>query len=481
MLRRAYSSLQSSSMAQKCKDPLLVVLGATGTGKSQLAVDLASRFNGEIINGDAMQLYHGLPVITNKITIEEQNGIPHHLLGCIPLDEEPWHAGLFKKNAGKIIQEIRSRGRLPILVGGTHYYTQSLLFKDTLIFDASADEDDLESNLPVDEVFQKYPILAGSTENLVNELKQVDPEMAQKWHPNDRRKIQRSLEIFLTTGRKASELYKEQREKRDSRRAMLQLETEQEDVEITKLDSTLLFWVHSEPEILKMRLDNRVDKMIDAGLLKEVKVLDDFLQQQIIENIRVDLTRSIWVSIGWKEFEAYSAAVRSGTATPEQMQSLLVASVEKVKAATRQYAKRQVRWIRYKLMSALSEEGAADNLYLVDSSNVSQWNEDVSSLAISVAEKFLKGAERPKPSELSEVANNILQPKRAEKDEIVRQTCEICDLVTVTESQWQLHLKSRRHRALLKRLRKNKRRSSNDEKQNLSEAENIPRPEDEIP
>jgi tRNA dimethylallyltransferase len=101
-------------------------------------VSLALKYNGEVINGDAMQLYSGLPIITNKITVEERKGVPHHLLGCIDFGEPTWVVGTFVKRALSIIEEIRSRGKLPILVGGTHYYTQSLLFRDRL---AETEED----------------------------------------------------------------------------------------------------------------------------------------------------------------------------------------------------------------------------------------------------------------------------------------------------------------------------------------------------
>jgi tRNA dimethylallyltransferase len=110
-----------------------------------------------------MQIYDGLPIITNKITVEEQQGIPHHLLGAVALDKEPWRVGVFKRKAGKIIKEIRSRGRTPILVGGTHYYTQSLLFNDTLVSDADKSEGETESYVSRERINSKYPILERPT------------------------------------------------------------------------------------------------------------------------------------------------------------------------------------------------------------------------------------------------------------------------------------------------------------------------------
>ncbi|KAL2068169.1 hypothetical protein VTL71DRAFT_16267 [Oculimacula yallundae] len=441
------------------KDPLIVVLGATGTGKSQLAVELAKRFDGEIINGDAMQMYDGLPIITNKMTLEEQQGIPHHLLGFIALDEEPWRVGMFKQKAGQIIRGIRSRGRLPILVGGTHYYTQTLLFDETLTENLSKEKDEIQSGYTNQEMAEKYPILAGPIEDMVVRLKEVDPVMADRWHPKDRRKIRRSLEIFLTTGRKASDIYAEQmKRKTGTKRPILE---ENPDAEpLVDIDSVLLFWVYSEPEILKKRLDARIDKMMDAGLLDEVKSMDSFLQKQRGSGAVIDRSRGIWVSIGYKEFEPYLKTMNSATASNEDIKTSYELSIEQTKTATRQYARRQVRWIRSKLIPALSDVDAHDRLYLMDGSDVSKFSDTVSQPAVKIAESFLDGTERVVPQEVCAAAAHVLAPEDDSEeiqDPNFRQECELCHVVAVADAQWQLHLKSRRHRAMLKKKLKNER------------------------
>jgi tRNA dimethylallyltransferase len=427
---------------------------------SQLAVDLAKKFNGEIINGDAMQMYDGLPIITNKITVDEQQGIPHHLLGFIALDEEPWRVGLFKKKAGQIIREIRSRGRLPIVVGGTHYYTQSLLFEDSLLRNQAEGGEQENTEFSNEEIVEKFPILAGPTEIMIERLREVDPVMADRWHPKDRRKIRRSLEIFLTTGKKASDFYAEQKERRLHGKVENGISTN-----LVGDGSTLLFWVHAESETLKQRLNTRVDKMLDAGLLDEVKSMEVFLNQQSNAGISVDQTRGIWVSIGWKEFQLYLKPLEAGTASQEDIDKFYDLSIEQTKAATRQYAKRQVRWIRLTLMPALADENALDKLYLLDGTDISQWTEAVSQPAIDVAARFLEGSELPPPHELSGAAQQILAPTDGldEKPDVwFRQECGICRMVAVNDVQWQTHLKSRRHRALVKKKQKNDSISASD-------------------
>ncbi|TVY59013.1 tRNA dimethylallyltransferase [Lachnellula cervina] len=454
MLRHTLNLLKHATMAKKPpKDPLIVVLGATGTGKSQLAVDLATRLNGEIINGDAMQMYDGLPIVTNRITVEEQKGVPHHLLGFVALDEEPWRVGIFKAKASQIIKEIRSRGRLPILVGGTHYYTQSLLFADSLVSSQDAEEQ-AQPDREEQDASDKFPILAGPTEAMLERLREVDPVMAKRWHQNDRRKIQRSLEIFLATGKRASDIYAEQKQ-----RKVVHKESTLEDsglpISPVASGSTLLFWVHSEAEVLKQRLNSRIDKMLKAGLLDEVKSMNYFLDSQAEAGIDIDLTRGIWVSIGWKEFVPYLNALKSGTTSTEDLDQLYELSVEQMKAAHRQYAKRQVRWIRIKLASALSDEDSLDKLYILDSSDVSQFESAVSGPAIDATASFLKGDVLPPPPELSEASKQFLTPVRDAKDLDFRRECEICNVTAVVEEQWIRHLQSRRHRSQEKRQLRN--------------------------
>jgi len=287
---------------------------------------------------------------------------------------------------------------------------------------------------------------------MIERLREVDPVMADRWHPKDRRKIRRSLEIFLTTGKKASDVYAEQKERKIKGNVDSTISEQ-----LVNNGSTLLFWVHAESETLKKRLDSRVEKMIESGLLDEVKRMEEFLSQRSKAGINVDRTRGIWISIGWKEFEPYLKALETGTTSSKDLQTLYELSVEQTKAATRQYARRQVRWIRLTFIPALSDENALDKLYLLDGTDISKWAEAVSDPAINIAAKFLDGSDLP-PHELSKTAQQILAPNDGleEKPNVwFRQECELCHITTVTDLQWQTHLNSRRHRGLVKKKQKN--------------------------
>ncbi|ROW15514.1 hypothetical protein VPNG_02391 [Cytospora leucostoma] len=417
--------------------PLMVILGATGTGKSDLAVDLAVRFNGEIINADAMQMYKGLPIITNKISLEEQRSIPHHLLGNIGLDEETWVVGVFKREANRVIQEIRSRGRLPIVVGGTHYYTKALLFKDSLVEreDATHDSETVPDNSA------EYPILDDTTEAMWAKLKEVDPVMADRWHPNDRRKIRRSLEIFLTTGKRASDIYAEQRQRKAA-------EIAAQDDSSPNADA-LLLWVHSEDQVLKDRLDKRVDKMLDNGLRDEIMEMNSYLQMRLHDGEPMDYTKGIWQSIGFKEFQPYLKALESGVDGAE-LEKVKRDCLEVMKGGTRRYAKYQVKWITKKMMPLLEEQGNLDRLYVLDSTDVAQYSDNVTVKAAQLAQQFLAGEEMPSPASVSDTARAVLSSalKAASSSQGTpcRKHCAVCDATLLTEEDWQKHIRGSAHR-----------------------------------
>lgn len=335
------------------------------------------------------------------------------------------------------IDEIRSRGKLPILVGGTHYYTQSLLFKDALSEEPMLKNGDTPSERP--------EILDQPTEVLLEKLKEVDPVMADRWHPNERRKIQRSLEIYLKTGKPASQVYDEQRLKKE-------LAVDSNDDASGMRFPTLVFWVHAAKDVLTVRLDSRVDKMVDRGLLAEVETLHSFrTEYEARTGQAIDQTRGIWVSIGYKEFLEYQNALCEGTASEKELSKLKTAAIEKTQAANRQYSKRQIRWIQIKLLNALITAGQRDNTFLVDISDISQWQQAAVIPSSDITEKFLKGESLPDPATLSDAAREMLNPRRdydlAQRPDLwEKKVCETCGTVAVTENDWNLHIKSRAHR-----------------------------------
>lgn len=323
------------------------------------------------------------------------------------------------------------------MVGGTHFYTQSLLFKDGLSEEPLLKNDEEQSNRPA--------ILDEPTDILLEKLREVDPVMADRWHPNERRKIQRSLEIYLKTGKPASQIYDEQRLRKE-------LPNDAPD-DVSRLRfPTLLFWVHASKEILTKRLDSRVDKMIQNGLLSEVEALHNFrMEYEAHTGQDVDQTRGIWVSIGYKEFLAYQTAVVDGSSSEAELAKLKRAAIEKTQAATRQYAKRQIRWIQIKLLNALLAAEQGGRTFLLDIPDASQWDAAAVQPSSDITAKFLSGQHLPDPTSLSPAASEMLNPRRdydlsQRPDLWGKRECETCGTTSFNENDWKLHLKSRAHR-----------------------------------
>lgn len=274
--------------------------------------------------------------------------------------------------------------------------------------------------------------------------------MADRWHPNESRKIQRSLEIYLRTGKPASQVYDEQRMKR---------ELEQNAAEVGSADSstglrfpTLMFWVHADKDILYPRLDGRVDKMLANGLLSEVDELTQFrTEYEARTGASVDQSRGIWVSIGYKEFLDYQALLAENALPSVDLERKKIAAIEKTQAATRQYANRQARWIRIKLLNALASAGSKSNMFLLDGSDLSKWRDQVTDPATTITDNFLSGQPLTDPMTLSVAAAENLTPKRnydlgQRPDLWQKKVCETCGTVSITENDWKLHGKSRAHR-----------------------------------
>ncbi|KAL6231444.1 hypothetical protein BDW75DRAFT_233589 [Aspergillus navahoensis] len=447
--------------------PFVAVVGATGTGKSKvndpsLAVDIASRFNGEVINGDAMQMYRGLPIITNQIPVEERNGIPHHLISCIDLEENPWRISMFRRECLRLISDIHARGKLPVLVGGTHYYTQSVLFQDQLVSKEPESSDEESCSYLAEDVDSavKWPILDAEPELVLQKLREVDPIMADHWHPKDTRKIRRSLEIYFQTGKPASQVYAEQRQSKPA--------TTNDDNGSCKGQlrfDTAIFWVHSEKTTLEERLFKRVDVMIEQGLLSEASRMADYLQEQKAQGVTVDQTRGVWVSIGFKELAPYFNALREDVRTEKELEALKQLCIGSVKIATRQYAMSQLKWIRNKLWAGLSEAGMTDRLYLLDSTNVDNWTKNITEPSERLVEALIEEKPLPDPKSLSEFAKTTLEAlevKSLPTDHRPTKciTCDICRKTLTNEEQWRIHINGSVHKRVLKSLVKKRERDA---------------------
>ena len=275
---------------------VIAIVGPTAVGKTSLSIELAKQFNGEIISGDSMQVYRGLDIGTAKVTAEEMEGISHHLIDVRDVDES-YSAADFQKAARKAIQEISDRGKLPIIVGGTGLYIQSLLWDYKLGNEGELEDDSLRA---------KYEAFAEENGNLAlwEKLQLTDPLAAEKIHCNNRKKMIRALEVFELTGHSILEPKEQPKELYDS----------------------FLIGLNTDRSILYQRSNQRVDLMVEQGLLAEAK------------NLAKNPTVQAAQGIGYKEFFPYLSGGSS-----------LEAALEEVKLHSRRYAKRQLTWFRNRM------------------------------------------------------------------------------------------------------------------------------------
>jgi tRNA dimethylallyltransferase len=282
----------------KQKQKLIVLIGPTAVGKTKMSIELAKKFNGEIISGDSMQIYKGMDIGTAKITQEEMSGVPHHLID-IKEPDESFSTAEFQELVRKKIEVISSRGRMPMIVGGTGLYIQSVIY-DYHFTDAQSDPDFrilLES-----EAEEHGP------DALHERLKAIDPESASRIHPNNVRRVIRALEIIHCTGKTAGEMQ----------------ENQSPDV----IYDTAIVGLTMDRDLLYERINLRVDLMLEQGLIEEVKY---FYDQGLKDCQSIQ-------AIGYKElYEYFDGKIPLETA------------VENLKQNSRRYAKRQLTWFRNKM------------------------------------------------------------------------------------------------------------------------------------
>jgi len=279
------------------KPNLLVLIGPTAVGKTKLSLELAKMHGCEIISGDSMQVYRGMDIGTAKISLEEQQNIPHHLIDILEPDEA-FSAAAFQQNVEQLIQDIQSRGKLPFIVGGTGLYIESLCYQFQFS-EASADEAFRSEQAAFLQEFGEQA--------LHDKLKAVDPRSADRLHPNNTRRVVRALEILHLTGTTLSAQLEGQQKQSPYNLCIIGL----------TMDRTLLY----------KRIEQRIDLMLEMGLVEEVRQLldkgytTDFVSMQ---------------GLGYKEIIRYLQGEYS-----------LDEAITLLKRDTRHYAKRQLSWFRH--------------------------------------------------------------------------------------------------------------------------------------
>nr|XP_061808457.1 tRNA dimethylallyltransferase [Nerophis lumbriciformis] len=395
---------------------LVVILGATGTGKSKLAIEVGKRLRGEIISADSMQVYQGLDIITNKVTAEDRAQCRHHMISFVDPLVSNYTVVDFRNKAVSLIDEMHNRDKLPIIVGGTNYYIESLLWRVLMDTGASLDGgvEDTDRKLDLEKL--------GGAE-LHKRLMEVDPKMAAMLHPNDKRKIARSLQIHEETGVPHSSWLEEQRGQQGGDGLGGPL----------RYPDPCIFWLHADMKALDKRLDARVEEMLSVGLIEELRDFHARFNQQKVQNDSQNYQHGIFQSIGFKEFHDYLTAPENST--QQEREALRGKGVEALKMATRRYARKQNKWVRNRFLKRPGDSVPA--VYGLDVTDVERWEETVLNPALQILDSLCKREEPPFPP--IRVQGAELRNKRS------RHTCDSCDKVIIGDLEWAAHLKSKKH------------------------------------
>ena len=278
------------------KIPLIAIVGPTASGKTSLAVEICKRLGGEAVSCDSMQIYEGMDIATAKPTVEEMQGIPHHLIGFLSPDEQ-FSVAKYCEMARECVNDITNRNKKAVLVGGTGLYYSSLT--DNISFFEE------ETDFHYREELKRRAESEGA-EVLLDELRKVDPESASQLHINNLGRIMRALEIYHATGKTKTE------------------QNNQSRLNPSPFEVTAICLDARDRQFLYNRINLRVDLMLEAGLLEEAKRFFDS-----------PLGNTAKQAIGYKELDPYFKGEKT-----------LDECIENLKMQTRRYAKRQLTWFR---------------------------------------------------------------------------------------------------------------------------------------
>lgn len=436
--------------------PVIVILGSTGTGKTKLSLELAKKYCGEVISADSMQVYTNLDVVTAKATKEEQSQAKHHLLD-VAQPGVLYSVRQFQHNALPIIDDLLKREKTPIIVGGTNYYIESLLWKILIDEWAEADGDsdpcpDKKPRITEERLFEEQDMAMMDSQELHEKLKAVDPDTAEQLHPNNKRKIIRALEVYGRSGKQYSRFIKDQQDESGGSSLGGPL----------RYENLIIFWLCCEQETLNERLDKRVDEMVQQGLIREIRSFYEKFVKPF--DGQVDYTKGILQTIGFKEFQPYLTKYdetedrllenyyKGGVVEAPESLAILNQCLDELKSVTRRYSKKQIKWVRNRFLKASEKQRNIPPIYKLDTTNPSQWKEVVSGPAEKVIGNYLD------PTKELKITPEVIQSEGDQSESIVDTKksfhCETCQRVFIGEFQWQIHQKSNRHKKMKERLRK---------------------------
>lgn len=372
------------------------IIGSTAVGKTKLGIDIAKHINGEIISTDSMQIYQKASLMTAKPTLEEQQQVRHHLIDFLPLTQSTFTVREYQELALRAASDIVSRGKIPVFVGGTMYYVESVLF------DKDYPQENNCPEIPDSEIIQKLLL--------------VDPDFI-KTNDSNPRHMRNAYFYYLTTGKKPSERVMEQK---------------------LRFGLTVVIWLQCNLEILEQRVKKRIEGMIQEGGLSEI--------EEVLNSCQCEDSKGVLQSIGYKEFEPFFLK-----------KNTLQECIDRLVISTMQYSKKQIRWIKNRISGHLQvnqiDTSNAEEWENIRKQGLECLENSVSgvdfilpkqsSWTCSTCNITLKG---------SSEYNQHLRSKRHKKnkelqvsDDEEERFCEACEKKVQGKKNWVFHLKSKKH------------------------------------
>lgn len=430
--------------------PIIVLLGATASGKTKLSIELAKRFNGEIISTDSMQVYKGLDITTAKATQLERATVKHHMLDVCDLNTRNSTIIHYRNEALPILERLLNQSKLPILVGGTNYYIESLLW-DSLIGGDRPTE-----HMTSEEIWKHFssdPYDPSNPQQLFDILKEIDPIYVQDpARQQNSRKIRDALEVYIKTGQTLTQLYAKQKLTPGSSDLGGPL----------RFQHVIGFWLNCEFNELDKRIDRRIDSMIAEGMLPEVRYLYNCLKAD-----GIDTERGIMQTIGFKEYLPYLEKYddtsydkeiteficsRGGLSGQKKIiiknrtyeaLKLLEECLDNQRIQTKRYSRDQIRWIKNRFL--LDNGRLVPPIYELNTTNatVDAWVETIFGKAEHIIQSYIDDS------------HCTFQPiQRLQRKEQPTFTCDVCNRRFIGEQSFDHHMQSSSHRKQLKIQRK---------------------------
>jgi len=440
--------MRTTATASPSPPLVVIVVGPTGSGKTRLAIDLAEALGGEVINADALQMHEQLPICTARVRQEDMRGVRHHLVGCVKYGEY-FDVRAFRERAGTVVRECIANGRSVVVAGGTNYYTQALVSDSLLDVSVTNDGDDEKNYFDVESDASSVGrrpaknVIPGEDDSSAYErLSKVDPDSANRLHPNDTRRVRRYLEIYDTTGQPPSEIFRQ-------KRTMRKFESQFDSLGC----KTVFVALKTAPEVLDRVIRQRVEKMIELGLVNELETFAQTYGVESEESSRGDVRQAIGYA-EWKSYLNSRIAQGRDRVTDEKLAEMRAEAIETSirntsRLARHQQTRLQAFATRYRWPIHFVDVTQALIAWAEKSDTFEKvWCDSVFTAARDLCVQVADGSSGPEQRANDETL--------VDKTWIVRK-CECCDKTLRGENEWNAHVAGRRHRRALASARKRQR------------------------